>query len=67
MVVKKFLVELLRILKEKANIEGGSYDTSSRTIRFGKRDSFKLYSFMYKNDPELFLLRKKMKFQKFFN
>lgn len=64
---KKFLDELLRVLKEKANIEGGSYDASSRTIRFGKKDSFKLYSFMYKNDPELFLLRKRMKFQKFFN
>jgi len=64
---KKFLDELLRILKEKAGIQGGSYDAISKTLRFGKKDSLKLYSFMYKNNPELFLLRKKVKFQKFFN
>lgn len=64
---KKFLDELLLILKEKAGIQGGSYDPSSKTIRFGKKDSLKLYLFMYKNNPELFLLRKKEKFKKFFN
>lgn len=63
---KKFLDELLRLLKEKAGIEGGSYDASSKTIRFGKKDSFKLYLFMYKNNPELFLLRKQIKFFNFF-
>lgn len=61
---KKFLDKLLDILQKEAGIEGGSYDPSSKSIRFGKRDSLRLGEYMYKNDPELFLLRKKLKFQK---
>lgn len=59
---KAFLDDLLKILKEKAGVEGGSYDPSSKSIRFGKRDTLRLGEFMYKNNPELFLLRKRKKF-----
>lgn len=59
---KDFLDELLKILRDKAQIEGGSYDPSSKSIRFGKKDTKRLGEFMYKNNPELFLLRKKQKF-----
>ena len=59
---KKFLDSLLIILKQKAGIEGGSYDPSSKSIRFGKKDTIRIGKFMYKNNPELFLLRKKQKF-----
>lgn len=62
---KDFLDSLLEILKQYAGVEGGSYDASSRTLKFGKRDSIKIRDFMYKNDPELFLLRKKEKFFKY--
>ena len=62
---KEFLDILLKKLKEYAQIEGGSYDPSSYSLRFGKKDSIKLGSFMYKNNPELFLERKKNKFLKF--
>lgn len=59
---KKFLDKLLDILKTEAGIEGGSYDPSSLSLRFGKRDTIRLGQYMYKNNPELFLLRKKNKF-----
>lgn len=59
---KEFLDKLLLILKEEAKIEGGSYDPSSYSLKFGKKDSIKLGQFMYKNNPELFLQRKKNKF-----
>jgi len=59
---KKFLNKLLEILKQKAGIEGGSYDPSSYTIRFGKKDTIRLGHYMYKNNPGLFLKRKKDKF-----
>ena len=59
---KDFLDSLLQILKEKAGIQGGSYDPSSKSIRFGKRDTLRLGDYMYKNNSELFLLRKKEKF-----
>lgn len=59
---KEFLDSLLQILREKAGVEGGSYDPSSKSIRFGKRDTIRIGEFMYKNNPELFLLRKKQKF-----
>lgn len=62
---KKFLDTLHGILKTEAGIEGGSYDSSSMSLRFGKRDTLKLGNYMYKNNPELFLLRKKEKFDTF--
>lgn len=59
---KIFLDKLLEILKEKADIQGGSYDAGSLSLRFGKRDTIKLGQFIYQNNPELFLLRKREKF-----
>ena len=59
---KDFLDKLLEILKEKAGVEGGSYDINSMSLRFGNKDSHKIGNFIYKNSPELFLLRKKSKF-----
>lgn len=60
---KKFLDSLLQILKDEAQVEGGSYDASSQSIRFGKRDTIRIGQYIYQNDPELFLLRKKEKFK----
>ena len=60
---KKFLDVLLDILREKAGIVGGSYDKSSMSLRFGNRDTLKLGEYLYQNNPELFLLRKKQKFK----
>ena len=59
---KAFLDELLKILQNEAGIEGGSYDASSQSLRFGKRDTIRLGQYMYKNNPELFLQRKRIKF-----
>lgn len=59
---KKFLIKLLEILKEEAGIEGGSFDDSCRSLKFGKKDTCRLGQYMYKNNPELFLQRKKEKF-----
>lgn len=61
---RKFLDKLHLILKEKAGVQGGSYDINSYSLKFGKKDSLKIGDFMYKNNPELFLLRKFEKFQK---
>lgn len=44
---KKFLDKLLLVLKEKAGVEGGSYDPSSYTLRFGKKDTIKIGQYMY--------------------
>lgn len=59
---KKFLSILLSILREHAGVVGGSYDPSSVSLRFGNKDSLRIGSFIYKDNPELFLLRKKGKF-----
>lgn len=61
---KKFLKSLLQILKEEAGIEGGSFDDSCSSLKFGKRDTIRLGNYIYKDNPELFLLRKKEKFFK---
>lgn len=60
---KKFLDQILKILKEEAGVEGGSYDLSSKSIRFGKKDTLRLGDYMYQNEPQLFLLRKYKKFK----
>lgn len=59
---KNFLDSLLIILKEKAGVEGGSYDASSKSLKFGKKDSLKIGKYIYQNNPELFLMRKQEKF-----
>lgn len=57
-----FLLTLLEVLKAEAGIIGGSFDDSSMTLRFGKNDTLRLCEYMYKNNPELFLLRKYEKY-----
>ena len=59
---KQFLDSLWTILKEKARVVGGCYNSQNKTISFGKADSIKIGQFMFKNNPELFLKRKKEKF-----
>lgn len=61
---RKFLESLLTILREEAGIEGGSFDDSCSSLKFGKRDTIHLGNYIYKDNPELFLLRKKQKFFK---
>ena len=59
---KDFINALHLILKEDAGVEGGSYDASSYSLRFGNKDSLKIGQYMYGMSPELFLLRKREKF-----
>ena len=59
---KEFLDCLLEILKRDAGVLGGSYDPSSKSLRFGKKDSIKIGEYIYQNSPELFLERKRNKF-----
>lgn len=61
---QEFLRLLLKVLKEEAGIEGGSLDDSCSSLKFGKRDTIRLGNYIYKDNPELFLLRKKQKFFK---
>lgn len=61
---RKFLEDLLKILQDKAGVEGGSFDDSCCSLKFGKRDTIRLGDYIYKDNPELFLLRKKQKFFK---
>lgn len=60
---KRFLNKLHKLLKIYAGVEGGSYDIYSKSLKFGKKDSLKIGNYIYKNNPELFLLRKREKFQ----
>lgn len=62
-----FLKTLWDLLKQKAGVEGGSYYAVNYSLTFGKKDSEKIAKYIYKNNPELFLLRKKSKFEKYFN
>lgn len=62
---KDFLFKLWDILKKKAGVIGGYYNFTNKTISFGKADSLKIGNFMFKDNPELFLKRKKDKFQYF--
>ena len=63
----EFLQKLWNILKQKTGVTGGSYYAPDSCLKFGKQDSEKIAKYMYKNNPELFLLRKKAKFEKYFN
>lgn len=60
---KKFINKLWDILKNNAKVEGGSYDASCVSLKFGKKDSIKIGNYIYQNDPELFLKRKRDKFE----
>lgn len=59
---ENFINSLWKVLKEEAGIEGGSYDKSCYTLKFGNKDSIKIGEYIYKNNPELFLQRKYNKF-----
>ena len=59
---KEFLDKLLSILRDEAGVQGGSYDASCMSLKFGKRDTLLIGEYIYKDNPELFLLRKKEKF-----
>ena len=59
---ENFIYPLWNILKEKAGIQGGSYSKNNISLRFGKRDSILLGKYMYQNNPEIFLKRKRDKF-----
>lgn len=61
----EFLKELLQVIKDNTDIEGGSLDLKYHRLVFGKRDSILLCEYMYKDNPELFLLRKKKRFDDF--
>ena len=62
---KDFLDSLLQILRDKAGVEGGSYDPHSKSIRFGKRDTIRIGKYIYNDNPSLYLLRKRDKFDLF--
>lgn len=59
---EEFLTDLHSILKEHAGVEGGSYDKSCLSLKFGKKDSQKIGDFMYRDCGDLYLQRKKIKF-----
>lgn len=59
---KSFLDDLLSFLQEYADVQGGSYDASCVSLKFGKKDTLKIGNYIYQNNPELYLKRKKDKF-----
>ena len=59
---ENFLKDLRAKLQQYIGVKGGSYNSSDSSLRFGTRDSRLIGEYMYKNEPELFLLRKKQKF-----
>ena len=59
---KSFLDSLLQILKEEADVKGGAYDASCVSLKFGKADTIKIGHFIYKDEPKIFLKRKRDKF-----
>ena len=54
--------DLYVALQQNIGVRGGSHNPSDSSLRFGTRDSRLIGEYMYKNNPELFLLRKKRKF-----
>lgn len=58
-----FLRKLHKTIKKETGITGGSL--SGYSLSFGKRDSILLGNYMYADNPELYLKRKRDKFQKF--
>lgn len=61
---EKFRNKLLQILRDKAGVEGGSFDKQA-SIRFGKKDTIKIGKYIYQNNPQMFLLRKYNKFKNY--
>jgi hypothetical protein len=52
----------LEHLQREADVETGAYDTVECALHFGKKDTLKIGKYMYKNNSDLFLLRKQEKF-----
>lgn len=59
---KLFLDSLLEKLKKYAGVNGGSYDLSSVSLKFGTKDTIKIGQYIYSTKSNLFLKRKKDKF-----
>jgi hypothetical protein len=59
---ENFAKSLKAKLEQSANIAGGSYDLDNNLLKFGKKDSLKLGEYLYKDNPKLYLVRKKAKF-----
>lgn len=59
---KTFLAQLLEHLQREAGVETGTYDAVECALHFGKKDTLKIGKYMYKNNSDLFLLRKQEKF-----
>lgn len=57
-----FINKLWTVLKEEAGVEGGSYYEPGMQLQFGKRDTLRIGNYIYGNNPEMFLLRKREKF-----
>jgi DNA-binding transcriptional regulator WhiA len=65
---KKFLEGLWNILKENQSIKGGTlFYAQGHRLCFSTNDSFVLYNFMYKDSGKLYLARKKVIFEHYFN
>ncbi len=65
---KKFLKELWKILKKYIIIEGGTlYHTDGYRLCFSTHDSLRLYTFMYQQEKDLYLERKKSIFEHYFD
>lgn len=63
----KFLKELHELFKRHSIINGGTFCYSQGyRLYFSVNDSLRLYNFMYKNCGDLFLIRKKKIFEKYF-
>lgn len=65
---KHFLEKMRNQLKNLAHIKGGTLYYSNRGFRliFSVKNSLKLYKFMYKDTNDLFLIRKRSAFEKYF-
>lgn len=64
---EKFIKSLHAALKDLAGVVGGaSYKNRGYRLFFSNTDTRKLYNFMYNNKNDLFLVRKKKKFKKYF-
>ena len=65
---KKFLEDLRILLKQHADMHGGTlYYTQGYRLCFSIHDSLRLYNFMYQQEKDLYLSRKKSIFEHYFN
>lgn len=65
---KKILEEMHKRLKNCHVVKGGSlhFASGAHRLYFSVKDSGNLFEFMYNDDQDLFLERKKIKFEKYF-